>query len=95
VEAGIAPSVSGFVQHAVGVSLDDVARWGALLAEALQETGGALSGSERAWAARSICVSLSFARWAVAASADMAVELRNNLSALVSLDIGALEGGNR
>jgi Arc/MetJ-type ribon-helix-helix transcriptional regulator len=50
VEAGVAPSVSGFVQHAVGVSLDDVAGWGALLAEALRETGGALSDSERAWA---------------------------------------------
>ena len=50
VDAGIAPSVSGFVQHAVGVSLDDVAGWGALLAEALQETGGSLSDSERAWA---------------------------------------------
>jgi Arc/MetJ-type ribon-helix-helix transcriptional regulator len=50
VEAGTAPSVSGFVQHAVGVALDDVAGWGALLAEALRETGGALSGSERAWA---------------------------------------------
>jgi Arc/MetJ-type ribon-helix-helix transcriptional regulator len=50
VEAGMAPSVSGFVQHAVGVSLDDVAGWGALLAEALQETGGPLAGSERAWA---------------------------------------------
>ena len=50
VETGVAPSVSGFVQHAVGVSLDDVAGWGALLAEALQESGGALSDSERAWA---------------------------------------------
>ena len=50
VEAGVAASVSGFVQHAVGVSLDDVAGWGALLAEALQESGGALSDSERAWA---------------------------------------------
>jgi len=50
VQAGVAPSVSGFVQRAVGVSLDDVAGWGALLAEALQETGGALSDSERAWA---------------------------------------------
>ena len=50
VEAGAAPSVSGFVQHAVGVALDDVAGWGALLAEALRETGGALSGGERAWA---------------------------------------------
>jgi len=50
VVAGTAPSVSGFVQHAVGVALDDVAGWGALLAEALRETGGALSGGERAWA---------------------------------------------
>ncbi|HUZ23781.1 MAG TPA: hypothetical protein VMV07_08445 [Streptosporangiaceae bacterium] len=50
VEAGSAPSVSGFVQHAVGVALDDVAGWGALLAEALRETGGALSDDERDWA---------------------------------------------
>ena len=50
VEAGSAPSVSGFVQHAVEVALDDVAGWGALLAEALRETGGALSDDERAWA---------------------------------------------
>lgn len=50
VAAGTAASVSGFVQHAVAVALDDVAGWGALLAEALRETGGALSDSERAWA---------------------------------------------
>ena len=50
VEAGTAASVSGFVQHAVSVALDDVAGWGALLAEALQETGGALSEGERTWA---------------------------------------------
>jgi Arc/MetJ-type ribon-helix-helix transcriptional regulator len=50
VEAGAAPSISGFVQHAVGVTLDDVAGWGALLAEALQETGGPLSDEERSWA---------------------------------------------
>ena len=50
VEAGSAPSVSGFVQHAVNVALDDVAGWGALLAEALRETGGPLSDDERAWA---------------------------------------------
>ncbi len=50
VEAGKAPSVSGFVQHAVGVALDDVAGWGAALAEALRETGGPLSAEERAWA---------------------------------------------
>jgi Arc/MetJ-type ribon-helix-helix transcriptional regulator len=50
VEAGTAPSVSAFVQHAVGVTLDDIAGWGALLAEALRETGGELSDEERAWA---------------------------------------------
>jgi Arc/MetJ-type ribon-helix-helix transcriptional regulator len=50
VEAGKASSVSGFVQHAVGVSLDDVKGWGALLAQALQETGGPLTGDEKAWA---------------------------------------------
>jgi len=50
VDSGTAPSVSGFVQHAVSVALDDVAGWGAMLAEALRETGGALSDEERAWA---------------------------------------------
>lgn len=50
VSTGAAPSVSGFIQHAVAVALDDVAGWGAMLAEALQETGGALSGEERTWA---------------------------------------------
>ncbi len=50
VQARTAASVSGFVQHAVSVALDDVAGWGAVLAEALRETGGALSDDERAWA---------------------------------------------
>ena len=50
VDVGTASSVSGFVQDAVGVALDDVAGWGALLAEALRATGGALSDEERAWA---------------------------------------------
>jgi len=45
-----APSVSGFVQRAVAVALDDVAGWGAMLAEALRQTGGRLSDEERAWA---------------------------------------------
>jgi Arc/MetJ-type ribon-helix-helix transcriptional regulator len=48
--AGTAPSVSGFVQHAVAVALDDVAGWGAMLADALRQTGGALSDEERTWA---------------------------------------------
>ncbi|HEY2214945.1 MAG TPA: hypothetical protein VGH31_07815 [Acidimicrobiales bacterium] len=50
VESGKASSVSGFVQHAVGVSLDDVNGWGALLAQALQDTGGPLSRDEETWA---------------------------------------------
>ena len=50
VQAGTAPSVSGFVHHAVAVALDDVAGWGAMLAEALRRSGGAMSDEERAWA---------------------------------------------
>ena len=50
VNAGRAASVSGFVQHAVGVALDDVAGWGAMLAQALDDTGGPMSADERAWA---------------------------------------------
>ncbi len=52
VGAGKAQTVSGFVQHAVRVSLDDVAGWGAMLAQALTETGGDLTADERAWADR-------------------------------------------
>jgi Arc/MetJ-type ribon-helix-helix transcriptional regulator len=50
VEAGAAASVSGFVQHAVGVALDDVTGWGAMLADALADTGGELSRQETLWA---------------------------------------------
>ncbi len=50
VEVGTASSVSGFVRHAVGVALDDVAGWGAMLADALTDTGGELSRQERRWA---------------------------------------------
>lgn len=50
VGSGAAPSVSGFVQHAVGVALDDVAGWGAMLADALEAAGGGLSAEERRWA---------------------------------------------
>ncbi|MGH9180878.1 MAG: toxin-antitoxin system antitoxin subunit [Acidimicrobiales bacterium] len=50
VDAGTAPSISGFVQHAVAVALDDIAGWGAMLAEALHETGGPLTDDERSWA---------------------------------------------
>jgi Arc/MetJ-type ribon-helix-helix transcriptional regulator len=50
VQSGKAASVSGFVQHAVSVSLADSAGWGALLGRALEETGGPLRAEERAWA---------------------------------------------
>jgi Arc/MetJ-type ribon-helix-helix transcriptional regulator len=50
IEAGAASSVSGFVQHAIGVALDDVAGWGAMLADALRDSGGELSRQERRWA---------------------------------------------
>lgn len=50
IQTGAAPSVSGFVQHAVGVALDDVAGWGAMLADSLRDSGGELSHQERQWA---------------------------------------------
>jgi Arc/MetJ-type ribon-helix-helix transcriptional regulator len=50
VDSGRAASVSGFVQHAVGVALDDVAGWGAILARALDDTGGPMTDEERTWA---------------------------------------------
>ncbi len=50
VAAGSAGSVSGFVQHAVQLALDDVAGWEALLGQTLDETGGPLTEAERRWA---------------------------------------------
>ncbi len=50
VASGRAPSVSGFVQHAVSVALDDMAGWADMLALALTETGGPMSADERSWA---------------------------------------------
>lgn len=50
VAEGKADSVSGFVQHAVQTSLDEVSGWGAVLAAALEETGGPMTAEERAWA---------------------------------------------
>ena len=49
VKAGTTSSVSGFVQQAVAVALDDIAGWGAML-DALTDTGGGLSRQERRWA---------------------------------------------
>ena len=56
VENGKAPSVSGFVQHAVGVALDDVAGWGVMLAAALEESGGRMTSEERRWADQALGV---------------------------------------
>jgi len=50
VAGGKADSVSGFVQHAVKVSLADISGWGAMLGLALAETGGPLTRAERNWA---------------------------------------------
>lgn len=50
VEAGAAPSVSGFVQQAVGTALDDLAGWDTVLAVGLAATGGDLTDEERRWA---------------------------------------------
>ena len=50
VAAGHAASISAFVKHAVGIALHDAAGWREMLAEALQQTGGPLTGKERAWA---------------------------------------------
>ena len=57
VATGQAVSMSGFVQHAVGVALDDVAGWGAMLAVALAESGGAMSADELEWADQTLGVS--------------------------------------
>lgn len=50
VTVGKTDSVSGFVQHAVGLALDDVAGWAAMLREALDLTGGPITPEEEAWA---------------------------------------------
>ena len=50
VSQGKASNVSRFIQHAVAVSLSDVAGWGAMLGLALKGTGGPLTAKERVWA---------------------------------------------
>jgi Arc/MetJ-type ribon-helix-helix transcriptional regulator len=49
VQKGRAKSLSGFVQHAVGIAIDDAAGWGTMLADALRESGGPLLADEKAW----------------------------------------------
>ncbi len=50
VASGATPSISGFIQHAIGIALNDVAGWSAMLGQALEQTGGPLTTKERAWA---------------------------------------------
>ena len=50
ISLGQANSLSGFVSHAVRVSLDDVTGWRHDLAMALAETGGPLTRAESDWA---------------------------------------------
>ncbi len=50
VAAGKASNVSAFVKHAVAIALQDEAGWGAMLADALRQTGGPLTRREREWA---------------------------------------------
>lgn len=50
VSKGASASISGFVQHAVRVALNDAAGWREMLHTALDETGGPLTKKERAWA---------------------------------------------
>ena len=50
VAAGRASNVSAFVQHAVAVALADAAGWREMLKEALDQTGGPLTASEKSWA---------------------------------------------
>lgn len=50
VAEGRADSISGFVQHAVRISLDDITGWGAMLTEALDGSGGPMTNEEREWA---------------------------------------------
>jgi Arc/MetJ-type ribon-helix-helix transcriptional regulator len=50
VAAEDSPSVSGFIQQAVQKSLENAAEFRTMVEAALQETGGPLKPSERAWA---------------------------------------------
>lgn len=50
VAAGQASTVSGFVQHAVRVALQDARGWRDMLHQALDQTGGPPTAEERAWA---------------------------------------------
>jgi Arc/MetJ-type ribon-helix-helix transcriptional regulator len=73
VRKGRAKSLSGFVQHAVGVAIDDAAGWGSMLTEMLLVSGGPLKPDEQAW------VDAAFQK---SASAKKASKVRQNSSRL-------------
>lgn len=50
------PSVSGFIQQAVQRSLENAAKFRAMVEECLRLTGGPLKPKERAWARRMLTV---------------------------------------
>ncbi len=50
VKQGKAKSVSGFVQHALRISLQDVAEFDAMHEASLLATGGPMTDEERRWA---------------------------------------------
>jgi Arc/MetJ-type ribon-helix-helix transcriptional regulator len=52
VASGRAASVSAFVRKAIATALDDAGGWQRMLDEMLEESGGPLTGAERAWADR-------------------------------------------
>ena len=52
VAARESPSVSGFIQRAVQKTIENAAEFGAVVNQALLETGGPLTPAERAWARR-------------------------------------------
>lgn len=62
VAEGRAGSVSGFVQRAIDLALDDLAGWEQTLGEALAATGGAVRADERRWADEVLGVAARSAR---------------------------------
>ncbi|MGI9004249.1 MAG: hypothetical protein ACR2GH_21800 [Pseudonocardia sp.] len=56
IRLGTASSVSGFMQHSVGVVLADLVEWRTSLDEALADTGGPVTEQERAWAEETLGV---------------------------------------
>ena len=51
-----APNVSAFVKRAVETALQDAVGWEAMLADALERTGGPLTDKERRWVDEALSV---------------------------------------